>query len=378
MADESRPNRTHTQDSTNPESDLFAYPLPGPTPPVPPPPSTAPPADNGINLEFHYPSRRGTVGEIGRPPAREFDRDVAHEFGAPLDRPLVPTPRIWQKQPYVAIAHLLAMSGTLVAGWLFGILIAQLIPGDIKTPPLQESLLRKTSRLSSRLWHFNQLWRTPTAEVRIEAVPIPSTAPVAKSIALTPIERQPLIDELNSIETEILTLDRRVQALEKRLGSPSYEGADIDTRVNTLRNAIDPPIRPEIEPTYKPTPVGPSGTLLEVARLKMTLPSDALFEPGQSSLKDDALLSQVLDQLVNYPESTVLIRSYSDDRADAIAARDYTLAQANAIATYLQAALPTAHRWVTIGSGQAQPVTANDTPPERQRNRRIEILVDTR
>nr|WP_228025095.1 OmpA family protein [cf. Phormidesmis sp. LEGE 11477] len=110
----------------------------------------------------------------------------------------------------------------------------------------------------------------------------------------------------------------------------------------------------------------------------MTLPSDALFAPGQSSLIDDALLDQVLDQLVNYAESTVIVRSYSDDRSEAIAARDYTLAQANAIATYLQSALPMPHRWVTIGSGQAQPVATNDTPTKRQRNRRIEILVDTR
>ncbi len=378
MADESRPDRTPSQDPTNRESDLFAYPLPRSTPPIPPTPSTALPADNGISPGVHYPSRRDTVGEIGRPPAREFDGDAAHEFSEPLDRPLVPTPRIWQRQPYTAIAHFLAISGTLVAGWLFGILVAQIIPGNINTPPLQESLLRRTSRLSSRLWHLGQLWQTPTAEIRIEAVPIPNTAPAAKTIALTPVERQPLIDELNSIETEILTLDRRIQALEKRLGSPSYEGADVDTRVNTLRNAIDPPIRPKIEPAYKPAPADPASTLLEVARLKITLPSDVLFEPGQSNLKDDALLSQVLDQLVNYPESTVLIRSYSDDRADAIASRDYTLAQANAIATYLQSALPATYRWVTIGSGQAQPIVANDTPTDRQRNRRIEILVDTR
>jgi outer membrane protein OmpA-like peptidoglycan-associated protein len=289
-----------------------------------------------------------------------------------------PAPRFWQKQPYVAIAHLLAIGGTLVASWCFGILVAQVLPGNIQTPPLQESLLRKTSRLSSRLWHFNQLWQSPTAEMRVEAVPIPSPAPVAKPVALTPIERQPLIDELNSIETEVLTLDRRIEALEQRLGNPPYEGADIDTRLNTLRSTIDPPVRPEIEPDYKPAPTDPADTLLAVAQMKITLPSDALFEPGQSSLKDDALLNQVLDQLVNYPESTVVVRSYSDDRADAIASRDYTLAQANAIATYLQSALPTTHRWVTIGNGQAQPLTINDTPTERQRNRRIEFLVDTR
>lgn len=390
MTEESRPNRIPDQAPVTRESDSLARPFPN------------------LDSKKSYPN--------GRPLSHEFTRDTRHGLQPlpnpstassapsdpawsrplnplldpsqrsdldsatrePADYPAEPAPKIWQKQPYAAIAHLLAIGGTLTASWFFGILIAQILPGNIQTPPLQESLLRKTSRLSSRLWHFNQLWQTPTAEVRIEAMPIPSTAPVAKPVALTPIERQPLIDELNSIETEILTLDRRIETLEQRLGSPPYEGADIDTRLNTLRNVIDPPIRPEVEPDYEPTPVNPADTLLSVARLKMTLPSDALFEPGQDSLKDDALLEQVLDQLVNYPGATVIVRSYSDDQADAIASRDYTLAQANAITTYLQSALPTTHRWVTIGSGQTQPVTANDTPIGRQRNRRIEFLVDTR
>lgn len=366
-----------------------AYSFPGAVPPVAPSPVN--PQDSALDREFvrntkhgqspspHPPPLDPSAGSAYVSPNAAYGTDPDAAVGPPSGYAAEPAPRrFWQKQPYAAIAHLLAISGTLTAGWLFGILIAQVLPGNIQTPPLQESLLRKTSRLSSRLWHFNQLWQNPTVQVQIEAVPLPSTAPVVTPAALTPIERQPLIDELNSIETEILTLDRRIETLEQRLGSPPYEGADIDTRLNTLRDAIDPPVRPEIEPEYVPTPANPADRLLSVAQLRMTLPSDALFEPGQSSLKDDALLAQVLDQLVNYPESTVIVRSYSDNRADAIASRDYTLDQANAIATYLQSALPSAHRWVTIGNGQAQPVTTSSTPRDRQRNRRIEFLVDTR
>ncbi len=387
MTEEPKPNRIHSRESASRpsaarESELFVHPFSNATPPT-----AASPTDSRYDLRPlpNPPPASGSATPVNPfvdpslDPSRNFNPNPSSPAFEQLPEPAVePAPRIWQKQPYAAIAHLLAIGGTLIAGWCFGVLAAQILPGNIQTPPLQESLLRRTSRLSSRLWHFNQLWQSPTAEVRVEAVPIPSTAPVAKPVALTPIERQPLIDELNSIETEVLTLDRRIETLEQRLGNPPYEGADIDTRLNTLRNVIDPPVRPEIEPSYKPTATDPGDTLLAVARLKMTMPSDALFEPGQSSLKDDALLNQVLDQLVNYPESTVIVRSYSDDRADAIAARDYTLAQANAIATYLQSALPTPHRWVTIGNGQAQPLTANDTPTERQRNRRIEFLVDTR
>ncbi len=294
-----------------------------------------------------------------------------------------PRPKAWwEKQPYSAIAHCLALSGTLTGAWLFGILVAQILPGDFANPPLQEAMLRRTSRLSQRLWHFPQLWQTPTAETRIEAIPLPETGPLLAPIKLPPIERQPLVDELNSIETEMLTLDRRLQTIEKRLGNLPYQGASVENRVNSLRVAIDPPVKPEAaaESDYKPTPINPTDQLLEVARLKITLPSDALFSPGASELKDTALLNQVLDQLVNYPKATVVIRSYSDNQAVANVSRDYTQQQAIALSDYLSKHLNDlgTYRWVTVGAGQSQPVGSNDDDTGRQRNRRIEILVDTR
>lgn len=292
--------------------------------------------------------------------------------------PLASRPRLWEKQPYNYLAHLAAVAGSLTGGWLFGILVAQVLPGSFAQPPLQEAMLRKSSRLAQRLWHFPQLWQTPTAQTRIEAIPLPETGPVLAPVNLPPIERQPLIDELNAIETEIITLDRRLQAIEKQLGKPPYQGADIDNRLNSLRHAIDPPLRTQVEPAYTPVPQDPAETLLDVAKLRITLPSDALFSPGQAQIKEAALLNQVLDQLVNYPEATILIRSYTDNQANAIDSRKYTLKQANALSTYLQATLPSTHRWITIGAGQSQPVASNDDVANRQQNRRIEILVDTR
>lgn len=287
----------------------------------------------------------------------------------------------WEKQPYSAIAYTLAVSGTLTGAWLCGILIAQILPGSFAQPPFQETVLRKSSRFASRLWHLPQLWQTPTTEIRIEAMPIPETGSVLAPVSLPPIERQPLIDELNSIETEVLTLDRRTQTLEKRLGKPPYKGEDVESRINLLRAAIDPPVRSTEPPKaekYEPTPSNPNNQLLEVTKLKIALPSDALFSPGQSKIKDTTLLNRVLDQLVNYPQATVLIRSYSDDHVEAASSREYTLAQANALSDYLRASLPSTYRWVTVGSGQSQPADSNDSDTGRQRNRRIEILVDTR
>jgi len=308
-------------------------------------------------------------------------------FPAPGVTP--PAPRIWERQPYAFVAYFLTASGAITTAWLFGVLVAQVLPGQFDTPPLQESLLRKSSRLTRRLWHFPQLWHTPTTQVRIDAIPLPETGPVLEAVDLSPIERQPLIDELNAVETEILTLDRRLQALEKQLGRPPYQGLGIESRINTMRTAIESPTAGAIAPnTYEPIAQVPSDTLLDVAKLKVTLPSDALFSPGDAELKDVALLERVLDQLVNYPAGTISVRSHSDNQVGAIASREYTLAQADTLARYLQQNLPTSHRWIAVGMGSTQPITGdadadnadadNVDAIERQRNRRIEILVDTR
>ena len=304
--------------------------------------------------------------------------DQAGLEGTDLPTPVVVKPRIWERQPYWAIAHLSAIAGTLTAAWFLGILAARIIPGNFERPPLQESLLRKSSRLASSLWHLPQLWQTPTAETRITAIPLPETGPVLEPVELSPVERQPLLDELNAVETEMLTLDRRLQTIEKRLGKPPYQDAGIENRLNSLRSAIDPPVRTQAESEYEPVAEDPQARLLEVAKLKITLPADALFSPGDNELKATELLNQVLDQLINYPKATVVIRSYSDNQAGAIASREYTLAQSLELSRYLSESLPEGYRWVTVGGGQSQPVEPDDSALAQQRNRRIEILVDTR
>ncbi len=370
--------------SSESDPDLGSYGLGSYGPPSYPQPSYPQPSHS--QLPYSRPTEQGTSytralapqphnlsgGGEGVDSIENIDPDEAI---APAEKP-----RFWQKQPYGALAHLMAITGAVTAAWFLGILVAQLLPGRIAQPPLTEVLLRQSSRLATRLWHFPQLWQTPPHQFQIQAIPLPETGPLLAPVELPPIERQPLIDELNSIETEVITLDRRLKSLEKQFGYPPYQGADIDYRLKALRAAIEPPVRAEqvVEPIYQPVPSDRTQTLLDVAALKITLPADAVFTPGASELKDTAILNQVLDQLVNYPQATIVIRSYSDDQTDVLASRTSTLAQANALSAYLQTALPTPYRWVTLGGGQAQPVASNEDAANRQRNRRIEILVDTR
>lgn len=343
----------------------------------------APASPEPISVPNPIPSYR----PIGEPVAGEWPYPANDSIG---DGELMGTPetdpvrypqqrQVWERWPYAAIAYSLLISGVLTTAWLLGILVAQVLPGNFERPPFQESILRKSSRLTSRLWHFSGLWDTPTTYSRIEAIPLPETGPVSAPIELPPIEKQPLVDELNAIETEVVTLERRLAALERRLGKSPYQGTGVDSRINTLRSAIDPPVRSAAAAaTYEPIPSKPGDRLLDVAELNITLPADALFAPGDSQLKEAELLEEVLDHLVNYPGATISIRSHSDNQASATDSQAYTLAQAIALTRYLKRTLPAEHRWIAVGLGQAQPLTDNDDVINRQRNRRIEILVDTR
>lgn len=343
-------------------------------PPVEPLAKSHPPTNNDTSA-FPLPS----------PP--EFAEGGASEgaFGS-VDSPQADAvgllERVRGDRAFGALFAVLLTGVTFTTAWLLGVLAAQVLPGRFERMPIQESFLRKSSRLTTQLWHFSELWQTPTSEVKIEAIPLPETGPIAAPIALSPIERQPLIDELNAIETELITLDRRVAGIEKQLGSPPYQGADLDYRLELLRSVVDPP--PErssgevFDIEYEPVAREANEALLEVTRLKMTLPSDALFAPGEKDLKQTDLLVQALDQIVNYSGATVSVRSYSDDQVDAIASREYTLAQANELARYLDKALPGDYRWVAVGMGSSQPVALNNDEISRQKNRRIEILVDVR
>lgn len=358
-----------------------------------PPPNASYPLQNGerrpSRLDGIYPEGRYPNGKFVEGPPEGLPEGP---FEGPLTSPTAdwnpdltpdsapsPAPKFWERQSYAFLAHFFLAGGAVTLAWFVGILVAQILPGRFSAPPLQESFLRKSSRLTHRLWHFPRLWHTPTTQVRIDAIPLPETGPVLGPVVLSPIEKQPLVDELNAIETEILTLDRRLQALEKRLGSPPYQGTGIESRIDTMRTAVDPPVRSVMAPQpYEPIAREPNDALLDVAKLAITLPSDALFSPGEPSLKDTALLERVLDQLVDYPEATISVRVHSDDQVSAIASREYTLAQADTLARYLQRSLPISHRWIPVGMGAAQPAAEGTDAVERQRNRRVEILVDTR
>jgi len=201
---------------------------------------------------------------------------------------------------------------------------------------------------------------------------------------------------VDAIATELRSLNRRLIDLEARLGR-AQSTADVQSRLAAIRTRLTQPDASESSavgssavgssavgsselPPVPALPVNTANPLLNTTDLQVTLPSDALFVPGEARLLETAptILSTILSDLNRYPNATILIGSHTDDRSDAAIGRELAFRQARVLQAYLAQSIDRDQRWVSIGYGQSQPLGPNDTPEARQRNRRVEISVDRR
>lgn len=287
--------------------------------------------------------------------------------------------------------------GVLLAGlpaaWLLGIGIAGLVPAPAKRMPFQEMILRRTNRVIIEIYRLPSRWQpAPPLETRIEPIPIP-TQPVAPlttpPAALNDRERQIAIEELAALQQEFETIQNRLFDLESELGQ-AQSTAEVEARLASLERRLEP-VESAVQPGLSSAELPKDSALMDAAQTelrhplletterKITLPSDAIFAPGEARLLTTApeLLSGIFDDLAQYPNATILIGSHTDDSMEPSQSLTLAFQQANALKAYLAGHLPN-HRWVTIGYGQNRPIADNSTSRLRQRNRRIEIAIDRR
>ncbi|MBF2003264.1 MAG: OmpA family protein [Synechococcales cyanobacterium M58_A2018_015] len=256
---------------------------------------------------------------------------------------------------------------------IVGVAIAELYPAQTEEPPLVERLMQSSQSLLANLRQLPDMWNgrsEPTPSPSVIA-PSPQPAPVTPSLSNT--ERQQLQAELTQLQAELQTLTEssteplaaRVEELQKRIQS-------IQERLNTFTTA---PASPTAEP-IKITPT--SNTQAGSNQLMVTLPSDALFNADQRTLRTETttILDSIVGDLQRYPDATIQVSAHIDQQGSAEEDRSRTFEQAKAIQRYLAGKLGENVHWVTIGHGHSRPLVANDTPENRQRNRRVELTID--
>lgn len=108
----------------------------------------------------------------------------------------------------------------------------------------------------------------------------------------------------------------------------------------------------------------------------MTL-GDVLFATGKADLMPGAVttVTRLARFMQQYPEKTVLIEGHTDSTGGAAMNLRLSENRANAVRSVLLSEGISGNRIETTGYGMSKPVASNNTVEGRQRNRRVEIVI---
>ncbi|NES20681.1 MAG: OmpA family protein [Symploca sp. SIO3E6] len=199
-------------------------------------------------------------------------------------------------------------------------------------------------------------------------------------LQLTTEQKQQAQTELTKLQEQQQTLQDAVTTLETQLGISSPKET-LEARLQSLSQQIQAGVTPNTDAAVANVSTNQttssSESVLSTDKLKVTLPSDALFELDNSILRPEAglLLDKIIADLRDYPSTTIRIAAYTDGTKEAADNRELSFRRAKALEQYLANALGNEYRWLVVGYGETLPLVANDNPANQQRNRRIEIAV---
>jgi outer membrane protein OmpA-like peptidoglycan-associated protein len=112
--------------------------------------------------------------------------------------------------------------------------------------------------------------------------------------------------------------------------------------------------------------------------LLVNFKSEILFDSGRSVLKPEAVeqLSQVGDVLAKYKDDRVKVLGYTDSTGTAKLNERLSQERADAVRAVLLGRGVTEPQVSALGMGPQNPVADNATVDGRQKNRRVEVVID--
>ncbi|MFO8037846.1 MAG: OmpA family protein [Sodalinema sp.] len=266
----------------------------------------------------------------------------------------------WLGAIAIFIVRLLTLGVSLSLGVIGGVVWAQRSPQANPEKPLSER------------------WR-----VQIRQITNPPPSSPNPDAPPADLDRDQLQDTIVELQEQVTQLNRQLAALTPE-EAPATEDATeeentfeaqktdiqsqvtlISTQLNELQAIVDPP------EAIAPPRISPG------MPLRLTLPSDILFSDSGEVLDPTraSILDRLLDELQTLEGATVYIGGYLDATDDNDASLEKTFEQAQQVEQYLASNTDTPLRWVSIGYGSSRFAASNNSPANRQRNRRIEIRV---
>ena len=111
--------------------------------------------------------------------------------------------------------------------------------------------------------------------------------------------------------------------------------------------------------------------------LRLNLDAAVLFSTGKFQLKEGASgeLQKLMAAIKKIPKALIIIEGHTDNVGNPSANNILSEKRADEVAGYLKKNLPSTYSLQTKGYGESQPIAPNDSDENRQKNRRVEILV---
>jgi len=256
---------------------------------------------------------------------------------------------------------LLGLGGGLA--WCLGILIALFYPNPNTEMPWVVKLLEPTNP------------QTPSASSSSSLTDATSASPASQ---LTPEQRQQLQIELQQLQAQIKAVGDRATFLETQFGS-SRPNEPLESRLQSLVEQLQAaplPNQSASVPVAAESNQSANASQTQSNILKLTLPSDILFQDSFLVSEADSILDKIITDLRNYEGATISIAVHTDDTGEAQDNRELSFRQAVALEKYLASAVGNKYRWIVVGYGETNPLVANNSEEHRQRNRRVEIAIN--
>lgn len=132
--------------------------------------------------------------------------------------------------------------------------------------------------------------------------------------------------------------------------------------------------------TFTPGNFDPSVTVaIEENEIVIEVPSHLLFDFDKSELKTDVIktLDQLSDELNEYDGANVLVIGHTDNQGDIEYNQNLSESRAHEVHSYLKKKVNVEKiNLEAKGYGQTKPMASNETEEGREKNRRVEIIVE--
>lgn len=111
--------------------------------------------------------------------------------------------------------------------------------------------------------------------------------------------------------------------------------------------------------------------------IRLNLDSAVLFDTGKFQLKESAstTLQNLVAAIKEFPKGHIIIEGHTDNVGNPASNKTLSENRAKEVSEFLKSQLSNSYSFEVKGFGENQPIAPNDTPQNKQKNRRVEILV---